>query len=222
LAKQPENAALNAYSAWARAGLGDAMAEPGRSEALAQAFSAITHAHGDAEALAIAGWAAVHIARDFDAGLRAVELATALNPLSRIAWSASAWVRAMAGEDELALQHWDNAERCNPLESNIETTHTGRAICHWAAGRYEAAAAAAKRGLERQPAHPAGHLAAVAAAAQLGDEIRLATAIAAMLRFYPAAPDIPSMNSIPFRDMAITQRLLATVRAAAQQHRRHI
>lgn len=211
----PEHPPSNAYAAWAKAGLGHAMEEPGRSRALTQAHLAMARSEIDADSLSIAGWSAVHIAEDFEPALRAVELATRLNPLSRIAWSASAWVRAMAGEVEAPLRHWDNAERWNPLGSNIDTTHCGRAICLWMAGRFEESAQSAKRGLERQPSHPAGHMAAVASAAALGDKRRTHEAARAMVEHYPDAPDTPVMASIPIRDRDTRARLLDTLRRAA-------
>lgn len=210
----PEHGPLNAFAAWAKAGLGQTIDEDGRRDALAQAHVAMGAA--DSQALAIGGWAAVHIAQDFEPALHAVEMATRLNPLSRIAWSASAWVRAMAGETEAPLQHWNNAERCNPLGSNIDTTHCGRAICYWLAGRFEEAARSAKLGLDRQPSHPAGHMAAVAAAMGMKDRMQIAETARAMLRFYPNAPSIPVMSTIPIRDPDAKARLLESLRAAVE------
>lgn len=210
----PGHGALNAFAAWAKAGLGMAHDADGRREALAQAHVAMTA--GDSQALAIGGWSAVHIAQDFEPALRAVEMATRINPLSRVAWSASAWVRAMAGETETPLQHWKNAERCNPLGSNIDSTHCGRAVCYWLAGRFEEAARSAKLGLDRQPSHPAGHMAAVAAAVEMGDGARIAEAARAMLRFYPDAPDTPVMATIPIRDPEAKGRLLDSLRKAVK------
>lgn len=212
LRMDPEHGALNAFAAWAKAGLGLAHDAEGRRDALAQAHVAMSAE--DSQALAIGGWSAVHIAQDFEPALRAVEMATRINPLSRVAWSASAWVRAMAGEVETPLQHWNNAERCNPLGSNIDTTHCGRAVCYWLAGRFEEAARSAKLGLDRQPSHPAGHMAAVAAAMEMGDRARIVDAARAMLRFYPDAPDTPAMTTIPIRDPDAKARLMDTLRAA--------
>lgn len=208
----PDFPPLNAYGAWARALLGHAMAEPHRSIALAQASRAMAQSDPEGESLAMAAWSAVHIGQDFEPALRAVELATRLNPLSRVAWSASAWVRAMGGEVETPLQHWDMAEQCNPLSANIDATHCGRAICCWMAGRYDEAIHWAKRGLDWQPSHPAGHLAAVASAIAMGDKVAAAEQSMTMLRYFPTAPDIPAMSSIPIRDKEMKQRLLEAIR----------
>lgn len=213
---QPDHAGLNAYAVWAKAGLGHALREQARSEALAQAHRAMTQADADADAMAIAAWSCVHIAQDFEPALRAVDLATRLNPLSRIAWSASAWIRAMTGELETPLRHWDNAERCNPLGSNIDNTHCGRALCLWMAGRHADAAEAARRGLARQPGHAGGHMAAVAAAVGLGDPAEIARTAQAMRRYHADAPDTPVMASIPIRDPETKARLLDAIRRAVE------
>lgn len=217
LALTPDDPNLNAYAAWAKAGLGHASREPERTQAAAQAYRAIAAADSNADALAIAAWSAVHIGQDYDAGLRAVELATRLNPLSRIAWSASAWIRAMAGEFETPLQHWDNAIRCNPLGSNVDTSFAGRALCYWMAGRFQEAADAAKRALERQPGHAGAHMAAVAAAQGLGDPEMTKAAVRAMLQFFADAPDTPVMASIPIRSRDMKARLLEAIRSARAQ-----
>jgi len=210
----PEDAALNAYHAWAKGVLGLARNEPELGAALAQCRRAISAADPDSDALAMAAWAAVHIGEDFDPALRAVELATRLNPLSRIAWSASAWVRAMAGEVELPLQHWDNAERCNPLGANIDTIHCGRALCCWMAARYEAAENWAKRGLDWQPGHPAGHMAATASAIELGDHDRAAARARDLLRHFPLGIETPAIATVPIRDPAMKKRLLGAIEEA--------
>lgn len=212
LAIDPEYPPLNAYAAWAKGILGQAMTEPEHSNAMAQAHRAMAQADPDAETLAMGAWSAVHIGLDFEPALRTVELATRLNPLSRVAWSASAWVRAMCGEVETPLLHWDNAERCNPLGANIDATHCGRAICCWMAGRYDEAVFWAKRGLDWQPSHPAGHLATVASAIAVGDHDAAMRRSVAMLRHYPTAPEIPAMSSIPIRDPETKQRLLDSIR----------
>lgn len=216
----PDDPCLNAYAAWAKAGLGHAQREPERAAAIAQAHRAIVAADNNAEALAIAAWSLVHLGQEFDNALRAVELATRLNPLSRIVWSASAWIGAMAGEFERPISHWNNAERCNPLGSNIDTTESGRALCYWMTGKFVEAAAAAKRAIDRQPSHPGGHMAAVASAVEQGQAERIKTAVAAMLRYFPDAPDTPVMASIPIRDSDTKQRLLQAIRTARADHER--
>jgi TolB-like protein/Flp pilus assembly protein TadD len=210
----PDDPSLNAYAVWAKAGLGQGLVEPQRRLALAQAHRAISSADDNADALAIAAWSAVHIGHDFDAGLRAIELATRLNPLSRIAWSASAWIRTMAGETEAPLIHWDHADRCNPLGSGIDHSDHGRALCHWMAGRLTEAMEAASRGIVRQPTHPVAHMVAVAAAVEQGRGELIDASVKAMLRYFPDAPDSPIMASMPIRSAETKARLLEALRSA--------
>lgn len=214
--RDPGHGPLNAFAARAKAGLGLGLGENGRREALAQAHMAM--AAGDSQSLAIGAWSAAHLAQDFEPALRAIGLATRINPLSRVAWSASAWVRCMAGETETPIQHWNHADRCDPFGSNITSTQCGRAICHWLAGRFAEAARAAKRGLDRQPSNPAGLIAAIAAAIDLGDEAGCAAATEALLRNSPPGPEHPAIGTIPIRDPEARARLLGHLASAVERH----
>jgi DNA-binding SARP family transcriptional activator len=212
LALEPDAPVVEAYAAWAKAGLGHGFDETSRLAAVTQAHRAIANGADDAEALAIGAWAAVHLAQDFELALRVVDQAVRINPLSRIAWSASAWVRAMAGEFEAPLQHWDNAERWNPLGTGVANTYGGRALCYWMGGRFASAAAAAKRCLEHLPGHLGGHMAAVAAQVMLGDQDAARRAASAMLALAPLGADTPAIAAVPIRNADVKAQLLAAVR----------
>lgn len=216
----PGDPSLNAYAAWAKAGLGHGLHEPQRAAAIAQAHRAVATADSNADALAIAAWSLVHLDQDFDAALKAVEFATRLNPLSRIVWGASAWIGAMAGEFERPMLHWDFAERCNPLGSSSDTADSGRALCCWMAGRLSDALAFAKRAIDRQPGHLGGHMAAVASAVELGEPERIIASARALLRYFPDAPDTPAMASTPIRDRDTKARLLSAIRRGREMYER--
>lgn len=200
-----------AYASYARGHLGDEAGPDNAGIGRRQALAAIALAGDDAQALAIGGWALLQLGGDLDTALRAVESATRFNPLGRVCWSASAWVRTMAGEYETPMRHWDNAERCNPLGAGIDQTFAGRALCSWMAGKHEEAAAWARRCLERAPNHAAGHLAAVAAAVELGRHEDARAAGAALLAAWPNGLATPVLANVPIRDPETKARLFESI-----------
>jgi DNA-binding SARP family transcriptional activator/TolB-like protein len=203
-------------AAWARACLGHGAAEETRRDALMQAHRAIALGGDDAEAMAIGAWAAVHVALDFDAALRAVDQAVRLNPLSRVAWSTSGWVRAMAGEFETPLQHFDRAEHCSPASVHLDNVDGGRAFCLWQAGRHHEAMASAERSIERLPGHVGAHTVAMAAAMALGDGPAARKAARRFLGIFPYGPETSAIQSIPLRDTDRKAQLVAMVRQACE------
>jgi TolB-like protein/DNA-binding SARP family transcriptional activator/Tfp pilus assembly protein PilF len=211
LACDPGFAKALGSAAWARACLGHGASEDSRNAALLQAHRAIALGGDDAEAIAVGAWAAVHVAQDFDAALRAVEQAVRVNPLSRVAWSTSGWVRAMAGEVETPLQHFDRAERCNPWGAHLDNVDGGRAFCLWQAGRFPEAIAFAERSIERLPGHVGAHAVAMASALGGGDEAGARGAAGRFLAIFPDGPETAAVRSIPLRDPERKAALLAAV-----------
>lgn len=201
-------------AAWAKACLGYRENEEQRQEALMQAHRAIALGADDAEALSVGAWAAVHVGLDFDAALRATEQAVRANPLSRVAWSTSGWVRAMAGDPDTPLEHFDRAEHCNPDEAHLDNVDGGRAFCHWLAGRHEEAALYADRTVQRLPGHVGGHVVAMAAAIAQGNPAQARAAAHRFLKVFPLGPAEPAIQSIPIRDKERKDRLVAAVAQA--------
>lgn len=201
-------------AAWAKACLGERDNEDRRHEALMQAHRGIALGGDDAEALAVCAWAAVHVGLDFDAGLRAAEQAVRANPLSRVAWSTSGWVRAMAGEPDAPLVHFDRAEHCNPDDAHLDNVDGGRAFCHWLAGRHAEAAFHAERAVQRLPGHVGGHVVAMAAAIAAKDTDQARRMAQRFLKVFPLGPKAPAIESIPIRDQACKKMLVAAVTEA--------
>lgn len=201
-------------AAWAKACLGYREQDDRRQEALMQAHRAIALGSDDAEALSVGAWAAVHVGLDFDAGLRATAQAVRANPLSRVAWSTSGWIRAMAGEPEEPLMHFDRAEQCDPDDAHLDNVDGGRAFCHWLAGRHDAALQFAERALQRLPGHVGGHVVAMAAGVASGDKAQARSAAQRFLKVFPLGPDAPAIQSIPIRDQTRKGELLEAVAAA--------
>ncbi len=201
-------------AAWAKACLGYRDIEERRQEALMQAHRAIALGADDSEALSVGAWAAVHVGLDFDAGLRAAEQAVRANPLSRVAWSTSGWIRTMAGEHETPLVHFDRAEQCNPDDAHLDNVDGGRAFCHWLAGRYDDAVIYAERAVQQLPGHVGGHVVAMAAALMAGRIDEAGIAAQRFLKVFPLGAAAPAIQSIPIRSQADKDLLVAAIAQA--------
>jgi DNA-binding SARP family transcriptional activator len=215
VALKPDFPRALGYAALLSAFTGKSKQEPHRSEALARAHAAIAMGNDDATALAVGALAVTYIARGADAAtaLRAVDLAVRLNPLARVVWNSSAWVRTYCGEYEAPMAHWAKADACNPLEMWMDAVDCGRALCCWFAGRYEDAARFAASGLERAPSNAAGLSVLLACAVAAEDKPAIATSAARLRAHHPDAHANPPIAELPFRDADKHAELIAAVRA---------
>lgn len=214
IAADPGFAKAIGAAAWAKACLGYGKDVVTRQETLMQARRAIALGADDAEALAIGAWAAVHVAQDFDAALAAVAKAVHVNPLSRVAWSTSGWVRAMAGETDAPLSHFDRAERYDPQAAHLDNVEGGRAFCHWTAQRYDDALSCAERAIALLPGHVGAHAIAMASAMALADAQTARAAAQRFLETFPAGLETEALHSIPIRSRERRHALIEAVRAA--------
>lgn len=212
LSMRPDYPAAMAIAAHCKALMGVARTEPARSDTHAQALAAIATGNDDAFTLSIGAWSIVHVAGDVDPALRAVDLAIRLNPLGRMAWTVSGWIRAMNGEFETPMAHWEQAERCSPLGASYDLINSGRALCCWMAGEYAQSLQWARRSLERVPSNPGALTAGVAAAARLGDRLALSDMSARLLQHYPAGADDKWISAAPILNPALKEAMLAAVR----------
>lgn len=214
IAADPRFARAHGAAAWAKACLNYRDQETQRLEALQQAHRGIALGGDDADALAIGAWAAVHVALDFDAALRAVAQAVRANPLSRVAWSTSGWVQTMAGGHSTPLQHFDKAEHCNPDDADLDNVDGGRAFCLWQAGRFPEAMGYADRSIERLPGHVGAHAVAIAAAVALGETTAARGYARRFLATFPDGAQTGALMSIPLRDAERKAALIAAVQDA--------
>lgn len=212
LALAPDFPAAMAGQAHCTALLRLARTEAERDEAVALANAAIARGADDAFALALAAWSLVQLAGDVPAALRAVDLAIRVNPLARVAWTVSAWIRAMNGEYETPMAHWDRAEACSPLGGIADQTFSGRSLCCWMAGRHADALAWARRSLERVPSNPGALTAGIAAAADLGDLAAARALGRALLQHYPEGADSPVIIAVPIVHREKRAAILAAMR----------
>jgi adenylate cyclase len=73
-----------------------------------------------------------------------------LNPSSARGWQWSGWLRAWAGQPDLAIGHFETSLRLNPREQRANPL-MGIGVAHFFAGRLEEARAALLRSLQEKP-----------------------------------------------------------------------
>src|SRR5262249_37167995 len=128
-----------AGAAWSKALMGTFYAPDARNQAIALANRAIAHGNDDASVLALAGWTLVQLGGDVGSAKRAVDMAMKVNPIARSAWNISAWIHGMEGHHEIAMEHFDKAQKFSPLGASLEQMNSGRALSCWLAQKYDEA-----------------------------------------------------------------------------------
>lgn len=117
------------------------------------AYRAADIGKNDSEALWMAGITLAQLAGELDYGLALIEKSLSLNPNSASGWISSSFVLGERGESEKALEHFHRAQRLNPLDSMHHVQWLAAGFAHFAAGRYEEAAAAVDRTLIERPTY---------------------------------------------------------------------
>jgi len=180
LALEPDYALAHGYAAWCheilfmRAGSG----EDNRQAAIRHAHAAIIHGRDDAMALTLGGFNIGMVEHDRAAAREAFEAAVAVSPSSALTYSMGSIVRAWAGEAERAVEWGEQALRLSPFDPFAFGAWHGVAIGRFCQGRYEDAANAARKAVQRNPGFSYPHVILAAALAKLGhiDEAKAAAA----------------------------------------------
>ncbi|QIG93480.1 winged helix-turn-helix domain-containing tetratricopeptide repeat protein [Bradyrhizobium sp. 6(2017)] len=125
--------------------------EGDRAAAVRHARAAIACGGDDATALALAGLVIAFDERDHATALNLFNRALSLSNSNVFAFSCSAIVLAWMGESDLAIERAQLALRLSPFDPMNFMPNNAVAIANFHAGRYEAAAAAARRAIEVNP-----------------------------------------------------------------------
>src|SRR5262245_4660480 len=165
------------------------------SKAALLAERAVELGKDDAVALSSAGIPRLRVVGDIDAAASFVERALALNPNLAQAWYGASFVKNCSGEPELALQCLSRAMRLSPIDPLMYNLHTGAALAHFLAGRYDEAASWAERALLDNPHfYPALRMAAASHA--LAGRLEQAKNATARLRHLDPALRISNLREI--------------------------
>jgi adenylate cyclase len=149
----------------------------------------------DAVALCNGGFALVYVVGDQDDGAAMIDRALVLNPNLAAAWTHSGWVRNWRGEPELAFNHFARAMRLSPLDPIMFLMHSGTALAHFFAGRYDEASSWAERSLRERADHPPA-LRVLAASSALAGRLEEAHAAIARLRQLDPASRIGDLKRL--------------------------
>jgi tetratricopeptide (TPR) repeat protein len=163
-------AAAHAMIAWCHEQryLRGGLHEEAKQAALQHARTAIAVGGDDAAALATAGFVIAVIEYDYETATVAFDQSFALSNSSALALGFSSIVRAWKGDDSTAVDHAERAIRLSPFDPLLYLPYVGLAYAHFAAGRFEEAAAAAGRASQSNPKFSMPYVLHAAALANLG------------------------------------------------------
>lgn len=128
--------------------------DPG--EGIRHAHRAIELGRNDSEALWMAALALVHLSGEIEHVLAQVGRSLSLNPNSANAWTASCFVHSYLGDSATAIEHFNRAQRLNPLDLSQHVHWNAVAWAYLGSNRIEDAHEAGVRALNVMPTYPPG------------------------------------------------------------------
>lgn len=192
---EPDYAAAHAIIAWCHEQryLRGGLHEETKEAALRHARKAIALGGDDAAALATAGFVVAVVDSDYESATGAFDRSFALSSSSALALGFSSIVRAWKGDDTTAVEQAERAIRLSPFDPLLYLPYVGLAYAHFAAGRFEEAAAAAGRAAQSNPRFSMPYVLHAGALANLGrgDEARAVTR-----RLLEVEPDLTVSSAI--------------------------
>ena len=192
---EPNYGAAHAMIAWCHEQryLRGGLHEETKQAALHHARTAIAVGGDDAAALATAGFVVAVIEYDYETATAAFDRSFALSGSSALALGFSSIVRAWKGDDATAVDHATRAIRLSPFDPLLYLPNVGLAYAHFAAGRFEEAAAAGARASQSNPKFSMTYVLHAASLAKLGRREE-ARAVAERLR--QVEPDLTASTAI--------------------------
>lgn len=192
---EPDYAAAHAIIAWCHEQqyLRGGLHEETKEAALRHARKAIALGGDDAAALATAAFVVAVVDSDYESATGAFDRSFALSSSSALALGFSSIVRAWKGDDATAVEQAERAIRLSPFDPLLYLPYVGLAYAHFAAGRFEEAAAAAGRASQSNPRFSMPYVLHAGALANLGrgDEAR-----AVARRLLEVEPDLTVSSAI--------------------------
>ncbi|MGA7666811.1 MAG: adenylate/guanylate cyclase domain-containing protein [Pseudolabrys sp.] len=187
LALDPTYALAHAYAAecfhthFLRGG----MHEENRAASVRHAEAALAHGGDDAIALTFAGFLIGLDGHDRAAAFAAFDAALAVSPSSALTYIQGSVILAFGGEAERAIEWGERGLRLSPFDPWRTSAFLSFAIAHFHRGRYEEAAAAARKTIQSSPGFSLSYVALAAPLAKLGRLEEAKTAGARVLELQP-------------------------------------
>jgi TolB-like protein/Flp pilus assembly protein TadD len=168
----------------------------------------------DPTALAYAGHSVAYLGRRQEQGLRALDRALALNPNSVPALCSSGWVRAYVGDARVAIDHFQQALRLNPMAPQHSLCLTGLGYAYLVSGRPDEALSILKQALLEAPEWTITLIAMVHGLARLDRWEEARAASAQLLRHFPYMRVSNYRAMMPFVDPTFVKTHTAMLEAA--------
>ena len=121
----------------------------------------------------------------------------ALEPTFIWGWERSGWVRAFAGEPEVAIKHFEQASRLDPRPPSASCM-IGIGCAHFDAGRYEQAAFWKRKALQEDPGTAWINRTLSVSYARLGERMAALDSIDALHRYSPDLTIGQIVAALPF------------------------
>lgn len=168
----------------------------------------------DPSALANADHALAYLARDHDAALSAAQRALLLAPNAAQILLACGWMRAYVGEADTALALIERAKRLSPADPLTFIFNSAASYAHFVAGRYDAAAQAARRALGEGPTYLVAQRLLTTSLAHAGRLDEAAEAARVLLSLAPGYTLATAAGHASMRDPATRRRFVDGLRLA--------
>jgi TolB-like protein/Tfp pilus assembly protein PilF len=218
IALEPNYALAHALGAWCHfwqyVNGWPADLEATRAEGLRLARAALRLDNEDPDVLAMVGAAEATLGRNLDYAAALIDKALTIDPNSAWAWIRGGYCHVYRGNDALALQYFERAEKLSPFDPLNFNRHVGVALAHFIAGRYEHAVEAAAKALQERPHLTWGHRVIAAAYGQLGWRAEGATAVANVRRYSPGATVASVLRVMALEPEALRGRFAEGLRRA--------
>jgi adenylate cyclase len=186
--------------------------EESRLGAIRHAHAALVHGRDDAMALSLGGFSIGLVEHDRAAAREAFEAAVALSPSSAFTYMLGSVVLGWAGEAERAIEWGEQALRLSPFDPHSFAAWHGIAIACFDQGRYEDAANAERKAIQRNPGFSYPHAILAAALVKLGrvDEAKaVAARVVALEPGFSISKMCVALDPVPAIAVPLTEALLA-------------
>ena len=121
------------------------------SEGIRLAHLAMELGKNDPVALTRSGHALAHLTGDLDLGIALIDRALVLNPNFAAAWFLSAYLRALNGDNNRAIEQFARAMRLSPLDHEMYRMQAGMAMTIFFEGRFDEALSWAEKAFMDSP-----------------------------------------------------------------------